>query len=241
MNKQEYLHELEKALRAANVKDSADILEEYAEHFYMKAADGYGEEEIAAKLAPPAEIAGQFGEIKSISVKSGIKIVSATGLFFADIFAGSFFIIFCAWVFALAILALSSVIAGVFATLGMSALNPGGTVVLLPGMPYICALLLGIALLALAVLAAVATEYCRLYASQLLRVYARWHKAVWGRNNMSPPPPLHPVIKTKKRRIMRKAALIAVAVFAVAFVAGLGSMMLAAGSLEPWHVWHWFE
>ena len=48
MNKQEYLMGLEKALKAAHVRDSADILEEYGEHFDMKLQDGFGEEEIAA-------------------------------------------------------------------------------------------------------------------------------------------------------------------------------------------------
>ena len=68
-------------------------MEEYAEHFDMKLRDGYSEEEIAARLAPPAEIAAQFGEIKLAGGgKTGNKIILAIGLFFADILAWPFII-----------------------------------------------------------------------------------------------------------------------------------------------------
>jgi len=241
MTKQEYLHELEKAFNAAHIKDSAEIMEEYAEHFDMKLRDGYSEEEIAARLAPPVEIAAQFGEIKLAGGgRTGNKIILAIGLFFADIFAWPFFIILYGWVVVLGGLTIACVGSGVFAALGISAITSEGTV-LLPDMPYICALLLGLSLLALAILAAMSTEYCRLYVNQIVRVYARWHRSVWGKSSISPPLPGHPVMNPKKRRMMRTVTLIALAVLAVAFIAALGSMMLAAGAVEPWHVWHWFE
>ena len=112
---------------------------------------------------------------------------------------------------------------------------------IIPYMPYLCAFLAGLTLLALAALAAAGTEYCRLYAAQLLKVYIRWHKAVPGNGGLlSPPPAMHPAIPAGKRRFMRSAALLALAVFAVCMIGGLGSMMIAAGSPEPWHVWRWF-
>ena len=124
--------------------------------------------------------------------------------------------------------------------MGITGKTSGG-VMLIPDMPYICALLLGISLLALAVMSVIGTEYCRLYITQIVRVYARWHKGVCGKSDVSPPLPMHPVMNPKRRRIMRSIALIAIVVFAVAFIAGLGSMMIASGSIQPWHVWHWFE
>jgi uncharacterized membrane protein len=241
MSRQDYLHELEKALRVAHVRDIADILEEYAEHFDLKLQDGYAEEEIAARLAPPEEIVAQLGEIKPAGGgRMGSRLISAIGLFFADVFAVPIFILLYAWVVVLGALTVASAAAGAFAILGIAAISAEG-IVLIPDMPYICALLLGISLLALAVLAAFGTEYCRLYVNQIVKVYSRWHRSIWGIGDASPPLPAHPVIKPKKRRTMSRVALAALAVFAVAFVAGLGSMMIAAGSLEPWHFWHWFE
>ena len=243
MNKQGYLHELEKALKAVDVSDSEDILEEYAEHFDLKLQDGYSEEEIAARLAPPKEIAEQFGEIKTgVAPKAGNKIISAIGLFFADIVVFPFLIMFYAWVFTFGAVALASALTGFFCiAVGRSVAVGPAYLIMIPEMPYICALLLGVTLLALAVLAACGTEYFRLCTRQIAKVYIRWHKSVIGRPSSSPPLPKHPVIKPKKRRIMRNVTLIALIVFVVAFIAAFVSMMIAAGAPEFWHVWEWFE
>ena len=235
MNKQEYLNELEKALKAAHVPESTDILTEYAEHFDRKLQDGYSEEEVAAKLVSPKDVAGQFGEIITGGGKLGGKLILAIGLVFADIFVGSFFVVFYAWVVILGAFAIAATGIGIIAATGFSLWN------IIPEMPYICGLLLGIAFLALAVLSAFGTEYCRLYVTQMLRGYARWHNGLMGKASTSPPLPLYPVISRKKRRIMRSVTLVALVVFAVAFIACLSSMMLATKSLEPWHIWHWFQ
>jgi len=96
MDKQEYLTTLEKALKGAGVADCADILEEYAEHFDMKAADGYGEEEVAARLVSPENVASQYIEIGFKSGEKGgfptTRIVTSVGLVFCGIFAFGFFI-----------------------------------------------------------------------------------------------------------------------------------------------------
>jgi len=234
MNKQEYLYELERALKASHVRDSADILEEYAEHFDRKLKDGYGEEEIAARLASPKDIAGQFAEIKPAGgAGKGVRAVLATGLGFADIVVGSFFIMLYAWVLALGAFAIVCAGLGFAVAAGIPLWN------IIPEMPYYCALFLGTALLALAVLTSMGTEYCRLYTTQLLRVYIRWHRKVMG-DSGRPPLTMHPQIGAKKRRIMRNIVLVSLVIFVLCFVVGLGSMMIAAGSIEPWHVWHWF-
>ena len=245
MNKHEYLCELEKELKSAGVRDCADIIEEYAEHFDLKAADGFGEEEIAARLAPPAEIAGQYKEIGAKSCGGtgpvAARIMKTIGVIFTDIIVAPIMIILYAWVFTLGVFSLSSLIVGGSLAAWVGQFTQDNPYIHIPPMPYICSLLLGISLLALAVLAAVGTEYCRLYVSQMLRKYARWHKNVLGKGHISPPLPLHPWITPKKRRIMRGITLIMVVIFAVAFVAGLGSMIILSGSLEPWHVWGWFR
>ena len=60
MTKLEYLTALQTELRKKNVVDVDDIVTEYEQHFLFKLADGYSEEEIAAKLGAPEQIAVQF-------------------------------------------------------------------------------------------------------------------------------------------------------------------------------------
>lgn len=50
MKKTEFLTRLNDELNRRNVADAVDIVEEYAQHFDLKPADGYFEEEIAARL-----------------------------------------------------------------------------------------------------------------------------------------------------------------------------------------------
>jgi len=243
MNRHEYLASLEKALKSAGVRDASDILEEYAEHFDMKTADGYGEDEIAARLGPPEEIAAQFKEIAPDEGRGlGTKIMLAIGLFFADLsLAVPFFSMLYAWVLTLGALAVSLTLPGLVMITGIDRLDMVSAYVNTLYMPYVCALLLGIALLALGVLAFIGTLYCAIYITHLLRAYVRWHKTVWaGAGRKSPPKPLHPVIAPKKRRRMRSIALISLLVFVVFLITAVGSMILISGSFEPWHVWRWF-
>lgn len=60
MKKHEFMTRLANELHKRNVEDAADVVEEYEQHFTFKLADGYSEEEIAAKLGVPEELAAQF-------------------------------------------------------------------------------------------------------------------------------------------------------------------------------------
>ena len=57
MTKLEFMTQLERALKKHGAADCEDIMEEYEQHFAFKLADGYSEEEIAAKLGAPEELA----------------------------------------------------------------------------------------------------------------------------------------------------------------------------------------
>jgi len=246
MNKQEYLTALEKALKSKGVRDLEDIVEEYSEHFDMKIADGFSEEEIAAKLAPPSELAGQYKEIGTEkSEKSGglvSKILKACGVVTLDLAVAPTLLAFYIWVFALGLIAFVNAVAGIILVtgIGQSELIQASRYIHIPPMPYISSLLTGIALLGLAVLSAMGTEYCRLYVNQSFKKYARWHKNVLTSGPKLPPIPLNPLVTPKKRRVMRTMVFISLLVFGIGLVAGMISMMLIAGAFEPWHTWGWF-
>ena len=57
MTKNEFMTRLMNELHRRNVADAAEVAEEYEQHFAFKLADGYSEEEIAAKLGAPEELA----------------------------------------------------------------------------------------------------------------------------------------------------------------------------------------
>ena len=73
MKKHEFMARLENELRRRNVADSADVIEEYEQHFAFKLADGYSEEEIAARLGNPEELAAQFAETDAPNQKGNNK------------------------------------------------------------------------------------------------------------------------------------------------------------------------
>ena len=63
MTRNEFVTQLTAELHKRNVV--ADVVEEYQQHFAFKLADGYSEEEIAARLGDPVALAAQFGEAEA--------------------------------------------------------------------------------------------------------------------------------------------------------------------------------
>ena len=61
--------QLENELRKRKVADAAGIIDEYGQHFAFKMADGYSEEEIAARLGDPTALAARFGETGTAAKK----------------------------------------------------------------------------------------------------------------------------------------------------------------------------
>jgi uncharacterized membrane protein len=238
MTKENFMKELTELLKARGVSDIDEIAAEYGEHFTRKLADGFTEEEISAKLGSPKEIALQFvpSENKTEKGKTN-KLIAGIGLFFADLVVIPFFVAMYVWLFALGAIALSTAFGGI--ALILRPLLPE-TLVVIPPMPYGGGALLGVALIALGVLAAVAAVYSCMLTVQMVRAYRRWHKNIMS-DGKYPPYSMHPVLKDQLRRRLRSVGLVALMVFVVAFIIGFIVLSVAAGSPGFWHIWHWFE
>lgn len=238
MTKEEFLESLTKELRHRNAPDIEDILDEYEQHFAFKLADGYTEEEIAAKLGSPAEIAAQF-ESGRPAASGARRVLTAIGLGFADLFAGCFFLLLACWGLVMACCVLTFVLmAGCFfAGTGF------GYSEVLTYVPYWCGAMYALTLTALAVVTAVGTVYFFALLRQLWRSYGRFHKnalaAASGRSTL-PPLGIRPRFKPSTVRKLRTVALVAAILFAVCFVLSMAASMLSAGAFEFWHAWHWF-
>lgn len=91
MTKSEFMTAPASELNQRKIADSDDILDEYRQHFAFKPADGYTEEEIAAKLGDPVRLAAQFEP--SDTSRSGERrssVLTWLWLAWADLFLGVF-------------------------------------------------------------------------------------------------------------------------------------------------------
>lgn len=238
MTKLEFLEKLSQALKQNNAADAAEILEEYEQHFAFKLADGYSEEEIAARLGSPVDIAAQYDPAPA-GRKGGKKVIAMIGLGAADFFFGVLCILLYVWEIVAAALAVSFGAAAVALFTGIRE----SFVVYIPEMPYHCAIILGIALVALTVLSVVGAICFFRFVRQLMRAFGRFHKNVQaeaaGRGTL-PPLPVYPQFTGRAKRTLRTAAMISAIVFAVCFAAGFIACVITAGSFEFWHAWGWF-
>ncbi len=237
MTKSEFLTQLRYELKKNNISDAEDILEEYTQHFAFKLADGYSEEEIAAKLGKPSELASQFIPDPEAKKHGGRKAITIIGMVFSDIFVGAFFIIFYAFAIVLGAFTLATATIGICLITGLNIHS------VIPYIPYLCSLICAVSMLALAVLSGVACYYFVIFTRQLIRSYRRFHfNAIAGAAGRAilPSLPAHPQMSSKSKRRMRKVTLYSIAVFAVSFVLGYIIMAICAGNLEFWHVWGWF-
>jgi uncharacterized membrane protein len=237
MKQNEYMERLAAALEERRVADSEEILSEYEAHFAFKLADGHAEEEIAARLGEPEAVAEQY--LPGIAKKgsAGKKAAVVTGLVFADIFAGCFFLLLFVWVLVMGAFAAGCLSLSVSLAVGLEAAP------IIPPMPYGCGLLFAAAFFSLAVLSAAGTIYCAAFVRQLLRAYGRFHaNSMAGASGRAVLPALssYPQFEAKSRRRLRSVALVSLAAFAVCAIASYVACALAAGSLGFWHVWGWF-
>ena len=238
MTKAIFLEQLSYELKRNNISDASEIIEEYTQHFTFKLADGYSEEEIAAKLGDPKVIAKQF-DSASCEKRGGRVMIATIGLSVTDFFFGILLILLYAWAVVMIAAEFAFAVTAV-ALIGNLGRFPHFSV---PEMPYPCAVILGLAFIALAVLFAVGTFWYFRFVLQLIRSFGRFHKntlaAASGKATF-PTLPVYPQLSVKTKRTLRKIAIIAVILFAACFIAGFAACVIAAGSFEFWHSWGWF-
>lgn len=233
MTKIEFMTQLRHELNKRKLADAAEIVEEYEQHFVFKLADGYSEEEIAAKLGNPAQLAAQFGTVSDDKVHTGRRVPVAIGLGVADLFAGIFFVFLIGWALVMAAFCIAC---GAASVCLFGGLNPFG---ILPPIPYWCGAVYAVCLAALAVLTACGCGYYAAFVRQLFRSFGRFQHNAWavaGGGAVLPEVPIAP----KAKRRLRTVALISLAIFAPCFVLGWVASALSAGAIEFWHAWGWF-
>ena len=237
MTRNEFLQMLSDELKKRKIADADDIVSEYEQHFAFKMADGFSEEEIAAKLGNPAALAAQFENVGQDKKPMGSRAIAAAGLFFADLFAVMFLILLIGWEIVMA--AFSACCAAVAASL-FAGVSPWS---LIPPMPYGCGFIFGLSLAGLSVLSAVGCVYFAAFIRQLMRAYGRFHHntmAAASGNAVLPSLSVHPRLNARTNRRLRAVALFSLTVFAAFIVLGMIVSMIVSGALAFWHAWGWF-
>ena len=235
MTKIEFMTQFEAELRKRKVADAADIIDEYGQHFEFKMADGYSEEEIAARLGDPAALAVQFG---AVGAKTSSKPLVIVGLGLAELGAILFFLLLAAWGVVMVAASLSS---AALAVCLVGGINAAGVI---PQMPYWCGAILGLSFAPLCVLIAVGCVYYWAFVRQLVRLFGRFrHNALASASGEAVLPSLgiNPQFSAKTKRRLRTVALVSLALFAACFVLGFVACAMSAGGLQFWHIWGWFE
>jgi len=239
MTKNEFLSKLADELRKNNVSDADEIISEYEQHFAFKMADGFSEEEIAAKLGDPAAVAAQF-ESDADSRKSGgggRKAITVIGLCFIDIFAGAFFALLFAWELVMIAFSVCSAVVSVCLFVNIS---PWA---IIPPMPPLPGVVFGVSMASLSVLSVTGSIYFAALIRQLMRSYGRFHQnsiAIASGKAVLPSLSVYPRLPAKANRRIRNVAVFALVLFTAFIVLGAIISMISSGALEFWHAWGWF-
>ena len=234
MTKQEYLMELKNELKRNGIPDSEDIVSEYEQHFLFKLADGFQEDEIAAKLGDPETIAAQFAGIRQEHKASGgKKFLLTIWLTIIGAFEVMLYGAFTAFIAGVICGSLVPAALGVELIAGINFMN------ILPPMPYGGAVVFGIALISLGVLLFLFALYCFAYLRQMIRASLRWRKNLMCGEAM-PMLPMSPQFSTKSRRALRSVFLWSLMIFGITFVLGFAILALYTHSWGFWHALGWF-
>lgn len=235
MKRNEFISQLTNELNKRKIADAAEIVTEYDQHFAFKLADGFSEEEIAAKLGSPEELAAQF-EISPAKPHS-FKALAVILLSFAWLGFGLLFILLS--LFGIVIIAASLA----FITLAVCLIFKLNISSLIPTMPYFPALLFGISYVALSMLLTVGFIQFAGTLHRSVLVFKRYASnimaAVTGTPTL-PPLSMSASFSAKARLRLRTLFRILITIFAVFFVLAFIISTLTAGNFQFWHAWGWF-
>ena len=236
MTKNEFLSIFTSVLEKNQVLDVGEIIEEYEQHFSLKLADGYSEEEIAAKLGDPEQLAMQYERSTTSSSKHNGAITKIE-MGFADVFMGLFFLLLAICGIVIFAIAISFIVIGVCMIIGASPYS------LIPAIPYWCGVIIGVALVSLGVLSATGCNYYWMFVKQLARSFGRFQHNVIAKatgNPFLPSLSAHIQLVPEAKHRLRRLTLILLLIFAVFLVLGFMTCVLSAGNIEFWHEWEWF-
>jgi len=232
MKQSEFMNIFTDELKKHKVAEIEEIISDFEDHFTYKLEEGYSEEEIVKKIGDPIHLAEDYITHDHPDTKSG-NAVKWIGMVALDIFVVPMYLTLWLSVLVLPIFALTLLVLGF---LLITSLNIAG---LVPSMPYISSLLIGVSVLSLALSSGVGSIYVYQYVKQWTKVYMKWHKNV-TQNTFSPSMSKHPKLAKRLQSKLKLINMIAILVCLSVFIVGFAVSAILAGSWGFWHVWGWF-
>lgn len=232
MTREEFILQLSNELKKYKVQDIDEIIIDFEEHFSFKLEEGKTEEEVARKIGNPIDIAKDYLNQAKTNKDKGKGVVKL-GLIIIDFFVYLMFFIMWMSVFILGVFAVTML------TLGVLLVTATNIADLLPSMPYISSLIIGISSIALAIISSIGTIFLALYIIQWQKVYLRWRKNLLN-NNIYPTLSKHPKLLKRTTSMLKLINMVGIIIFVATFTIGYLVSVLLAKSFEFWHVWNWF-
>lgn len=232
MTRAEFMTAFVRELRELGVPDINDITAEYESHFDFRLADGYTEEEIAARLGDPHGLAMQFEAPPSRRTPKRLLTLFAATL--VDLLASLVGLMLVAWLIVLCALSAAAATVGFCLALNVNVLS------LLPDMPYANALLFGLSFISLGLFVACCTLYCGAYIRQWLRVYLRARARMLSGSAL-PEKSIHPAIRRPLAMTLSLTSMISLAAFGVLFIVSFVILAIRCGDIQFWHALGWFS
>ena len=130
MNKTEFINTLTNTLKERKIIDVDEIIAEYEQHFVVKMADGYSEEEIAARLGDPKTLGNHF-DLNPNQVTKGNKVITVIGLTFVDFMFSFLFVLMFTWIIIMGVMLVVFFLSGFLLIFNLTIYN------FLPDMPYL--------------------------------------------------------------------------------------------------------
>ncbi|MBR6739773.1 MAG: DUF1700 domain-containing protein [Clostridia bacterium] len=233
MNKQEFMELFSSELETLGVEDRADIIAEYENHFAFRLADGYTEEEIAARLGDPKLLALQFdSEPPERSAPRRIAACFIAAL--SDVLALVLGAVLTAWIVVMGAISVASVTLGFCLALNVNVFD------LFTEVPYVNCLLFGLSFIFFGIFGASCSVFCTMYALQWVRVYRRARARIFSGSSL-PEKSAHPALGRPLTMTLSLTAMISLAAFGVLFIVSFVILALHEGNIAFWQNLGWFN
>lgn len=232
-SKRKYLDALQYELSKNNVTDIKDIIDQFREHFDLKAIDGYTEQEIIKQLLNPKELALQYeGDSyskKSVitnSIKNGsisimkIILLIISYMVIIPTWVSLYITVFCGFIISFS---------GILAAFSMLSGITFGGVVSVPHFPIVQNTLVALICLSLSVCLVPLIYIIIKYLNRISLKFANWTVSfISGKYRL--PVLMNKVINPQKVRMLRNIIIVSLFTSLILFVILIISMLLQYGS-----------
>lgn len=241
MDKKLFLLALKGELQQADCKETEKLLGEYGGYFDYKRNEGYSDDDVIRMLRAPEDIAQPLRYTRRGEVSGTGQLLVWMALCLAGLFVALFFVFMALLGVSLGFGALALIYTG---ALYLAGANPLMMLkhISIEFREYWSGALMGLGLMALAVILLVLVVRYAFLWKALFKSYMRFNKnalSYAAGKPLYPPRPIDPGMSLKLERRLNLALSFALIIFCLCFTLGFLSAAITAGDIAFWRVWNW--